>query len=347
MRRAGRTYNATKWPPGCISTRCLLLLLWACAGPALAQSEMGSAEDQVESAFATALVLTDSEVVTFGILSFDPDLIQLEDDRFGSEASVARRGSVKTYTFPAEWQLSYSGERLTPHIKMRLSYLDAEQDVVVGSDGSSENSSQNSSQNKDRVFGGYLESGFSFQITNKWEFVAGAGLHLMHYENNVSSTDPFSDVAESTVEGIRFDTSATALIGELQPRIIYSDEFNGVPWRFQSTYSYYAGETIRTADDLSAVKPKTWSWANDVIVRWGLPDVFDTSNQLRLLVRRIDVGGDVTGSLGTDSYYEFGLGWLFETSGISWLDNIGLSASLHTGSALSGGSLVLLYNEEW
>ncbi len=76
--------------------------------------------------------------------------------------------------------------------------------------------------------------------------------------------------------------------------------------------------------------------------------MLNTSNKLRVLARRVDVGGDVTRTLETDYYYQAGIGWLFDLDeDPSWLDNLGVSVMVNYGSALSGGSLVLLYNEDW
>lgn len=317
--------------------------LFVCASVAQSTSADPS-EEQVASILATSLVLTDSEAITFGLLSFDPDrFFDLDSDEFGSEDSLERRRSVSTFILPGKWEMSSSDRRFKTRIKARLSYLESKQRVIAEQEeGSSEGRA------KDRVYGAYAEGGLSYQLTNKWKAVAGLGLHVMQYDNSYRSGGFVSDVVEPATEGLFFDTNATALVGEFQSRLKYSSETWDVPWEFQSTYSYYAGETISTGDELPNVRPETWSWANGVAVHWPLPEVWDLPNQARFHARRIDVGGDVTDTMGTRNYYELGLGWLFNISdGVSWFDNIGVSVSLNIGSAFRGGSLVLLYNEDY
>lgn len=315
------------------------------------------AERQAASALATSVVLTDTEVLTLGLLSFDPgSFIPESEDQFGSEESIGRRDSITTFSLPWKWKLAPDESQLIPYINARLSFFETKQDFIRGAENpeepegtpTDESANEVNDATKERVYGGYLGGGLSYALTEKWKMDAGAGLHVLRYQNDYKGGASLSPVTGEDVEGALFDTAATALMGQVQTRLTYSRETRGVPWKYQSTYSYYAGETVSTGQELPEVKPKTWSWANGVTVYWDLPDVLNTSNRLRLLARRVDVGGDVTRTLETDYYYQAGIGWLFDLEGDpSWLDNLGASLMVNSGSALSGGSLVLLYNEEW
>lgn len=314
------------------------------------------AERQVASVFATSVVLTDTEAVTFGFLSFDPgSFIPGGEDLFGSDESIAQRDSVTTFALPWKWKLAPKESRLTPYINARLSFLQTTQDVIRGARNPEEpeatppeqSANEDMVESKDRVYGGYLGGGVLYQLTEKWQLDAGAGLHLLRYQNDYKA-DAFLSVSDEDVESLLFNTAASALMGQIKTRLTYRSKTRGLPWKYQSTYNYYAGKTISTDQGLSDVEPNTWSWVNGVTTYWDLPKVLGASNQLRVLGRRVDIGGDVTRTLETDYYYQVGVGWLFDLEGDpGWLKNLGISARVNYGSALAGGSLVLLYNEDW
>lgn len=344
-------------------SRWLLALapcFWCATGNAQTADEGSAAElaeRQVASTFATSVVLTDTELVTFGFLSFDPGaFIPGGEGQFGSEESIGRRDSVTTFAFPWKWELAPEESRLIPYVNARLSFLQTREDIIRGARNPEEpevtspeqNANGETVESKDRVYGAYLGGGLSYELTEKWQLGADAGLHLLRYQNDYKADASLSPISDEDVEGALFNSAATALMGEVQTRLTYSSETRGVPWKYQSTLSYYAGETISTSQALPDVEPETWSWANGLTAYWDLPEVLDTSNKLRLLARRVDIGGDVTRTLETDHYYQMGVGWLFDLEGDpSWLDNLGVSVMVNYGSALSGGSLVLLYNEDW
>lgn len=297
---------------------------------------------EIASVFSTALILTDTESATLGFMAFDPGLLpQLEGEDYGSEDSLDRRRSVRVFTLPWRWDLHEEGEATEDrpwrgHIKARLVYLDVRQDILLGEQESYRNSY------RDRIYGGYLENGWTYHFNEQWRLRGAAGLHLLRYQNRSGPNAGGS--SDLDLEGLLFGSHASALVGQLQPQLIYVREESRVPWAFHSAYSYYLGRALHGGSP--RIRPETWSWSNGFTLHWDLPEVWDRPNQLRLSARRIEVGGDVTDSLGTHNYYQFGLGWLFDTgNGWSWLDNVGISIALNVGSALSGGSLVLMYNE--
>lgn len=316
----------------------LASLLYCAQG--LAQTEpTDDALRNIESVLATSMVLTDTEAVTFGVLEFDPNsIVPLLDGEYASENSIERRRSVTTYTLPTRWQLSPDNARLRWHVAAHASYLRFEQDMVIG-----EVENPTTERAKSRVYDAYIANGWSYQVNERWRVSADAGLHLLRYSGGYQTSN--SDAPTDVTALIKSD--ATALIGEAQGRLLYKNADASLPWEIQSTYSYYYGRTVSAESNLDGVRPETWSWSNSVIVRWHLSPIQDIPNQLRFLTRRIDLGGDVTHTFDTHHYYEFGVGWLFDThEKVSWMGNIGLSVSVNIGSALSGGSIVLLYNEE-
>lgn len=318
-----------------------LVLLLGCTSWVQAQSEPTEiVAEEIESIFSTALILTDTESATLGFMAFDPGLFsRFEGDEYGSEESLERRRNVRVFAFPWRWDLfENDGEEPEPawgsHIKVRLVYLDVRQDVLLGENGSTRE------PYRDVIYGGYIENGWSYSLDDQWKVSGAAGVHLLRYQNR-ANRDASQDFDWG---GTLLGSDATALVGQIQPRLIYAQEDRSVPWAFQSAFSYYLGTVLN--GDSPPIRPETWSWSNGFSVHWDLPEVWGTPNQLRASAARVEIGGDATDSFGTDNYYQFGIGWLFDTeNGWSWLDNIGVSIALNVGSALSGGSLILMYNE--
>lgn len=319
--------------------RAPLLLLAALLGctQSWAQSDSSElTENHVEAVLASSLILTDSEAITFGILSFDPAAyIPLGEGEDISEATIERRRSVTTRTLPTRWQLSEDDARLKTYLKASVSYLRYERNILADNFANS-----TTSRSKDSVYGGYVSNDWSYEISDQWKSHAGAGIHLLRYKNRNQDGSP-------ALQDMLLESGATALVGEFKTRLVYANEDSPLPWEFQSSYSYYHGRTVGS-DSLENVEPETWSWSNGIVAHWHLSPLQGIPNQLRLHARRIGVGGDVTDTFNTHSYYQFGVGWLFDThKHVSWLDNIGLSVSANIGSALGGGSIALLYNEEY
>lgn len=317
------------------------VLFAATLASSLAWAQTGTGAEQqshLESVLASSLILTDSETVTFGVLAFDLDsLVPLSGDEYGSQGSIKRRQSIRTYALPARWQLSADDARLQTHIKTRISYLRFEEDVIAN-----DFENPTSIRNKNYVYGGYLAHDWSYAIDDRWKVRVGTGIHLLEYRSRQQSNDMPVQIPGT---GVFAGSDARALVGELKTRLVYANKEADLPWEFQSTYSYYRGRTI-SGEQMA--RPETWSWSNGIVFYWQLSPLWETPNRLRLLARRIELGGDTTDTFNTHNYYEFGVGWLFEVGdSVSWLDNVGLSVSANVGSSLSGGSLVLLYNEQY
>ena len=62
--------------------------------------------------------------------------------------------------------------------------------------------------------------------------------------------------------------------------------------------------------------------------------------------QRIDLGGDSRAAFGTDHFYEYGIGFLWDSrKWTSWFDNFGIGINIHNGSSLDGAAIVLYFNE--
>ncbi|MDO3385462.1 Solitary outer membrane autotransporter beta-barrel domain [Gilvimarinus sp. SDUM040013] len=110
--------------------------------------------------------------------------------------------------------------------------------------------------------------------------------------------------------------------------------------------NYAIGHTVATDSHAQDTTIETGRLSNTLVYHYDTPDVLKRRSQIRVLASRIDVGGDAVSPLGSHHYYELGAGWLIDTSNdIKFLNNIGVGLALNIGSNLSGGSLVILFNE--
>lgn len=309
-----------------------------------------SGSQQIESAIETALILTDKDAVTLGALQFDPgSFVGVESEDFGSSESVNRRRKVRTFVLPWRWDTDNVEHGFSPYMRARLMYFEAEQDVVYRPETPPEGQQEGGSDSsKSRVYGGFLGGGTNYRFSEHWKASLGAGLHLVRYQNDHEYNSVFSRAAAAELDGVLFNSSVNTLIGSVRTNLTYQDQFGAFPWSLSTTYTYYSGEAVSSGRTADEVEPETWSWVNSVYVHADLLPISGVDNRLRYSAKRIDVGGEVQRTLATDHYYELGIGWLFNMSGdSSWVDNIGALVSVNVGSALSGGSVSILYNESW
>lgn len=309
-----------------------------------------AAGQQIESAIETALILTDKDAVTLGAFQFDPgSFVGLDSEDFGSSESVNRRRKVRTFVLPWHWEADGAEYGFSPFMRARLMYFEAEQDVVYRPVTPPEDEQDEASdKSKSRVYGGYFGGGVNYKFSERWKASLGAGMHLVRYQNDHDYNSMVSQASEADIDGVLFNSDVNTLIGSVRSNLTYRNDTPRFPWSVSSTYTYYAGEALNSGPAADEVEPETWSWVNGVEIYADLLPIYEVENRLRYFAKRIDVGGEVRRTLATDHYYELGIGWLFDMSGgSSWVDNVGASVSMNVGSALSGGSVSILYNESW
>lgn len=324
----------------------------ACFRTATAQSAAEDvAQDELETELASALVLTDSDAIAFGFMSFDPSQFLSElDEEFGSENSLSRRRSITTFNLP--WHKSVfededngSEKKLGPahKVRARFSFVEIKQDI-----SSSDPQSQEDDKYKSRIYSLYGGYQFSYEWSSRWRYEGGLGLRWQRYDNDYDYRSTTSQALQGDVAGILFDNSADAAGGSARSAVVYSIDAFGLPWEWQSGLTYYRGNTFGDSGALPEASPEAWTLTNDLSVKQRLPDLLGYKNRLRYSMSRIDLSGDVTRAFGTHYYYRLNLEWLVKASeSTPWFDNYGVALDLNIGSAFSGGALRLLYNERF
>ena len=78
---------------------------------------------QLESAFATSLVLTDGDSITLGFGDFDPQTLFDSQHANKDEDSIALRKELKLYSIPYTWQLDEPVYQHKLSLTSKVSYL--------------------------------------------------------------------------------------------------------------------------------------------------------------------------------------------------------------------------------
>ena len=305
----------------------------------------GAVEAKVKGDIASAMVLTDANLITLGIVDFNPntivDLSEIGDINVGDEESLKRRSQLTSYTLPWESDAVTISSDWTRSAMVRLSYVHASDSVQGVEDKAISSPIEDTS---------YLLAGeyrWKYQINERWRAVLGLGAQFIWLENRLTYDDPVLRSVSGILDDKLVNTSYGAIMFDPNAELIYTGEIMGNKWEFISTLRYGIGRSLLTDDGMQAVTPQVGRLSNALVFHYGLPDFFERQNEMRLLAKRIDLSGDVIDPMGTRHYYEFGAGWVVQTPSLSaWLRNIGIGITLNINSGLSGGGIVLLFNEE-
>ncbi|GIU16749.1 hypothetical protein TUM4261_35610 [Shewanella sp. c952] len=290
---------------------------------------------------ATAIVLTDANLITLGVVNFDPSsVIDFGDLDAGSESSLERRRELKSYSLP--WHSDWS--ELTPNWNtstyLKFSYVGSSQTVDFSQ--SAEN------------FDSFTEKSYLFQAEQRWQHALsehwkmqfGIGAQTIWYENNFQYRSVLEQLAPVFDNGL-LNTSYGALMIDPSIEFRYDSHFYGHRWQFISSYRYAIGHTLLTDSEPQKVTSKVGRFNNTLLFHYQLPQMGMNDNELRFMFKRIDLSGDAVEPLATDHYYEVGAGWVIDTPWLnSWVDNLGIGVTVNVGSVLSGGSILLLFNED-
>jgi hypothetical protein len=298
--------------------------------------------DQFEEAFAMSLVLSDSNMITFGIADFNPNnYFESDNENIGSSESVELRSKMKVYSLPYTFDLTEDPDSLWSHeITLRASYVNTNIDVKF-KDKSSPDS------DLDEVFGFYAEYAQNYEFYEDWTISFGNALHLMHYKNTHLYNSSFSQSLAPALNGTFYNVSSNTFMIEPKITFEYKNETDWGEWRFNNSYHYAFGQGFGGSSNVSSdVSPEVWRFVNSIQLRYNMAHWNRFAQVLYLKGKRVDLGGDVNNPLGTDYYYEFNIAWLIDTrKWISLVDNVGIGFTFNVGSALRGGSIVLFYDE--
>jgi len=300
-------------------------------------SSIASPQKNFEQIFATSVLLTNSDAITFGVSNFDPTGLLNPDDA-QQEESVKLRNELKAVSLPYTYDLPVANEQYYDQLTMAVSYVKQIQKQAFFGNVDD--------LNTDTIYGGYLAFTRNFKLNKFWTFRTRLGSHLMRHENEHDYNSVETELFRDQLDGNYFNVDANAFLIEPNIRFTYDNEQSWGNFIFSSDYNYFYGWTFAGADASKGARPEGWEIANTIRTHFTLFDARYHAESLYLKAQRVDIGGDIKPSLGTEHYYEFGMGLLLNTAKFtSWVDNVGIGLNINVGSQLSGGSIVLYFNE--
>ncbi|GEA51055.1 hypothetical protein VIN01S_18590 [Vibrio inusitatus NBRC 102082] len=296
--------------------------------------------------YSTALVLTDSELLTIGFGSFDPNQIfGTSNPDFGGQESINTKRRITVTSLPISFLFSNDESPWLHRLKLRAAYMGLTRDVDYDQ-LEDLGITWESDKNEDEVIAGYAEYAVGYQISEGWQLFTGSGLHLMHYRNKFTANSPAAETIEA--KGINSVINGTSNIWIVEPQadLIYTKDTGPGEIRFNSEYHYFWGRSFGGSIGTANATPEGWRIMNGIQYKYHLDPWGNRKQDLLFRVRRIDVGGDLREPLDTTHYAEYSFGWVMDTSDYSSLIyNVGIGISLNYGSSLKGGALVIYYNE--
>nr|WP_238925390.1 Solitary outer membrane autotransporter beta-barrel domain [Vibrio sp. S11_S32] len=306
-----------------------------------AQSELRKAgQAYYEQLFASTVVLSDNDLISLGIQSFDPSSVfHTDNDNFGNEDTVQNRKNIAVFTLPLHFNLSEPDSPFQHNLQFRLGYLSISQDLQLADDTPMDNFKQ-------EVYSGFFNYLLKYRLTSNWALGYGFGSYLMYANNSYNFNSQESQILKPFLDDAITNSSAWSTIIEPQIELDYEQHQAWGKWGFSSQWHYFYGKNWGQANDGYLGNPEGWRISNGVKFQYDLSHSFTYTPSLYSSIKRIDIGGDATQILETNSYYEASFGVLlsdlFGKDG--WIETVGIGANINYGSALRGGSIILYVN---
>ncbi|WP_234496770.1 Solitary outer membrane autotransporter beta-barrel domain [Vibrio maritimus] len=293
-------------------------------------------KDIFEEDFAAAIILTDSDALTFGFKDFDPnDLLNIDNDEIGSQEALDRRKNIGVSALPLTFDLS-DNKQFQQRATLRFSALRIEDQILDIGDS-----------HRKYVLGVFTGYEQEISFSEHWTFETGIGLHLQYLHSNYDFQSPFSKLFQRFIDGKLVNTSAWAT--SIQPKMgfNYSKDKGWGLVKLKSTFNYFSGYGWGKANEGDVGTPEGWYWSNEAKLFYDVTDWGRSIQTVYTSVRRVDIGGDTLGILGSSHYYEGTVGWLMTPPfHVPLVDNVGIGLSVNYGSDLKGGSIVLFFNQD-
>ncbi|MDO3385461.1 Solitary outer membrane autotransporter beta-barrel domain [Gilvimarinus sp. SDUM040013] len=169
---------------------------------------------------ARAVVLADSNLVTLGVMDFDPnEFVDFGNIDVGNEETLKQRSQLATYSFPWALPSKKISDKISWHSLLRASFVAADQDLSLSDSG-------RTSTLEEETYMLFGESSWRYQLNHQWKFHAGLGGQLAYYTNSFHYADsPLRDI-RATLDDTLLNTDFGAWL--LDPSIGAS--FRGEAW---------------------------------------------------------------------------------------------------------------------
>ena len=295
-----------------------------------------------EQTFATAIVLSDNDAISIGIANFNPDtLLNPNENDLSEDDSIALRNELDIYNLPYTFVLDKQNEEWSDKVMLRLTYIKQESNNEFLGD-----IREVPDSNIDKIYSLYSAYSHYIPVANKLKLRLRLGAYIMHYKNKHHYNSAFSNNLKPFVDGVIYNTIAIAAIIEPNAKLTYTQETNWGKWQLASDLNYFVGKVYSGSKSSIGAVPDGWRINNGVKLHFDLNSSALHAESIYLNFKRIDMHGDMTDPLQTNHYYEMGVGLLLDTHKFTNLaKNIGIGLNINKGTSLSGGSIVIYFNE--
>lgn len=303
----------------------------------------------IEEALAVATLMSDSEALTFGFANVDLTAVS-DDPELGNDDSLSYRNSLDVFVVPYTWKLTPKSDAWEHALTVRAFYIKSQRSLSysIASAASGEQVDDSGDLQED-TYGAYVNYSQYYHVTDNWYVESALGLHLSYYRNTYKYSNDVDDDIKEQLDNKIFNVSTLALIVEPEVGIGYAKDQQWGAWRLHNNTNYIYGHGIGgSIEDPSKINPEGWRLTNGVEFTVEVPELWGVNDFVTIDFKRIDVLGDLGQMADKGHYYETTFGWIIDTKDkLPLLDNIGIGLSINYGSSLSGGTLVLYYNEEY
>jgi hypothetical protein len=246
-------------------------------------SLIASPQKNFEQVFATSVLLTNSDAITFGVSNFEPtELLNPSDAQ--QEESVQLRNELKAFSLPYTYDLTVDNAQYYDQLTIAVSYVKQKQEQ--------EFTETVNDLNTDTIYGGYFAFTRNFKLNKFWTFRSRLGSHLMHYENEHDYNSAESQQYRDQLDGLYFNVEANAFLIEPNIRFTYDNEQEWGNWIFSRDYNYFYGWTFAGSDSSKGAHPEGWEIGNTIKTYFTLNDARYHAESLYLKAERVDIGGD-------------------------------------------------------
>lgn len=289
---------------------------------------------------STSLLMTDEEVVMFGLMDFNPndylenDYLDLEDESLGGEGENQIRSDLKTLSLPYRYDFKTSATG-NYWAGIKLAYLEHTQDIRFSFD---ESSDYDELEELNTILG--VGSGYDYKLSARWLLSVGMYVNWIQYDNSVDFNSSSSQALAPFLDGVLTNVDFDVLIAEPIVSINYLFNWSQTQLTLFSKLHYMNGTAFDTKNDAHKIKPESWYATNGVMAKRPFSGETLQGHSVWYRLAQVNTGGDLDMAVGTNRYYEAGIAWLVETPDLgTYLESIGLGININYGSELKGGTI--------
>ncbi|WP_394176919.1 Solitary outer membrane autotransporter beta-barrel domain [Thalassotalea litorea] len=317
---------------------CALLNLCRTAS-AQDHEEMFSPSDEFSQIYASSVVLMDSDALSFGVGNFDPEEILQPNNNNLNTDSIDLRNQISVFSIPYTIELGSDLATYQDYLQLQVAYIKQKGEVSL-------EESLTPDLDKEEVFAINLSIARQLYLDKNWSITPTIAAYFLHYKNTHSYNSELSQSLQEELDALLFNQKKNAIIIEPGVEFAYLKDNDWGSWEFKSELHYMQGRTTSRLADGEYGYPNGWRVINGFKLKNTFAQARLFANDFYLKANRIDITGDTVTSLGTRHYYEVGFGILWDLRNMTDLvENVGIGININHGSAVSGGSIVLYFNE--